>query len=157
MLIAAFSAASLLTTSAVARRVRELGTLKALGWQTRRIILQILAETAVMGALGAALGVVIGFAGITLINALAPSLTATVAQNPGSSPAKGVTISGSTLHETTLPDSVHTVAVHLHVPFQATMVTLAVALAIAGALIAGALAAWRATRLSPREALAKVT
>ena len=32
VLVAAFALASLLTTAAVARRVREFGTLKALGW-----------------------------------------------------------------------------------------------------------------------------
>ena len=35
-LIASFAVASLLTVSAVSRRVREFGTLKALGWKGRR-------------------------------------------------------------------------------------------------------------------------
>src|SRR5205807_4695166 len=38
VLIAAFAVASLLTMAAVARRVREFGTLKALGWRSGRII-----------------------------------------------------------------------------------------------------------------------
>jgi putative ABC transport system permease protein len=36
VLIAAFLLASLLTSAAVSRRVREFGTLKALGWRSRR-------------------------------------------------------------------------------------------------------------------------
>jgi putative ABC transport system permease protein len=156
VLIAAFAVASLLTAAAVARRVRELGTLKALGWKSRRIIVQILAEAAVAGVAGALIGIAIGFAGAALIDALAPALSATVAQNPGSAPAQGVTISGGALHQVTLPDAARTVAVHMHAPVHPGAIALAVALAIGGALIAGSLGAWRATRLSPVEALATV-
>src|SRR5262249_41629730 len=42
LLLAAFALAGLLTTTAVRRRVREFGTLKALGWRTRRIVAQIM-------------------------------------------------------------------------------------------------------------------
>ena len=52
-LIAAFAVASLLTVSAVSRRVREFGTLKALGWKGRRIVGQVLGESMVQGILGA--------------------------------------------------------------------------------------------------------
>ena len=38
VLIAAFAVASLLTMAAVSRRAREFGTLKALGWRSRRIV-----------------------------------------------------------------------------------------------------------------------
>ena len=48
-LIAAFAVASLLTVSAVSRRVREFGTLKALGWKGRRIVGQVLGESVVVG------------------------------------------------------------------------------------------------------------
>src|SRR5215831_12820210 len=41
VLAAAFLLASLLTMSAVSRRVREFGTLKALGWRSRRIVGQV--------------------------------------------------------------------------------------------------------------------
>ena len=50
VLIAAFAMASLLTMSAVSRRVREFGTLKALGWRSRRIVGQVMGETLVIGA-----------------------------------------------------------------------------------------------------------
>jgi putative ABC transport system permease protein len=157
VLIAAFAVSCLLTAAAVARRVREIGTLKALGWRNKRIVAQIMAESAVVGVLGAAIGVAMGLGGAALIEALAPTLSATVAQSPGATPAQGVTISGGVLHQTTLPGAAHTVTVHLGTPIRPSTLALAVALAVAGALIAGSLGAWRATRLSPVDALAQVT
>jgi putative ABC transport system permease protein len=153
VLVAAFAVASLLTTGSVTRRVGEIGTLKALGWKSRRIIAQILAEAAATGVLGAITGIAIGSGGAAVISALAPPLSATVAQNPGSAPPQGVTISGGTLHRVTLPNASRTVAVHMHAPVHPAAIAVAAALALAGALIAGSLAAWRATRLSPAEAL----
>ncbi len=63
VLIAAFLVASLLTMSAVSRRVREFGTLKALGWRSRRIIWQVMGESIAIGIIGGVVGVVLGFAG----------------------------------------------------------------------------------------------
>jgi putative ABC transport system permease protein len=40
--------------AAVARRVAEFGTLKAIGWRTRRIVAQALGESVAMGIAGAA-------------------------------------------------------------------------------------------------------
>lgn len=157
VLITAFAVAVLLVSAAVTRRVHDLGTLKALGWKSRRIIAQLMAEAAVVGVLGALIGVGIGFGGAALIDAVSPRLSATVAQNPGSSPAQGVTISGSSTHITALPGSAHTIAVTMHAPVHFTTVAIGVLLALAGALIAGSYGAWRATRLSPAAALANVT
>ena len=47
-------------------------------------------------------------------------------------------------------------AVHLTAPVTITAIVLAVALAIAGALIAGSFGGWRAARLRPAEALGRV-
>jgi putative ABC transport system permease protein len=157
VLITAFAAAVLLVSAAVTRRVRDLGTLRALGWKSRRIITQLMAEAAVVGLVGALAGVGIGFGAAGLIDAVAPRLSATVAQNPGSSPPQGVSISGGTTHAATLPGSVHTVAVSMHAPVHLATVAIGVLLALAGALIAGSYGAWRATRLSPAAALADVT
>jgi putative ABC transport system permease protein len=55
-LLAAVAVASLLTLAAVARRVREFGTLKALGWRSGRITAQVMGETLAMGIAGAAAG-----------------------------------------------------------------------------------------------------
>jgi putative ABC transport system permease protein len=155
-LAAAFAVASLLTMASVARRVREFGTLKALGWRSRRIVAQLVGESAVVGVIGAVAGIALGFGGAGLINVLAPKLSATVAQNPGSTPPQNVTINGDGMHRQVAPDAVHTVAVHLTAPVTVSAILLAAALAIAGGLIAGSLGGWRAARLRPAEALGRV-
>ena len=81
VLIAAFAVASLLTMAAVARRVREFGTLKALGWRSRRIVAQVLGESVAMGIIGGAVGVGLGLAGAAIITRIAPKLSATVASD----------------------------------------------------------------------------
>jgi hypothetical protein len=52
VLLAAFVIAVLLTLSSVGKRVREIGTLRALGWSKRRVVSQIVTETAGIGVLG---------------------------------------------------------------------------------------------------------
>jgi putative ABC transport system permease protein len=156
VLIAAFGVASLMTMGAVARRVRELGTLKALGWRSRRIVGQLLGESALIGVIGAAFGVALGFGGAALVGKLAPSVSATVAQNPGSAPPQDVTFNGAGTQHFIAPGSTHTIAVHLTAPITISAGALAVVLAIAGALIAGALGGWRAARMRPAEALTQV-
>ncbi|MDN3356463.1 ABC transporter permease [Actinomadura sp. DC4] len=152
-LAAAFAVASLLTVAAVTRRVREFGTLKAMGWRSRRIVAQLMAEAVVTGFIGAALGVGIGFAGAALVRALAPDLSATVATNPGSTPPQNVSINETGMHRQIAPGSTHTIAVHLTAPVTLTTIALAVALAVAGGLIAGSFGGWRAARLRPAQAL----
>lgn len=155
-LIAAFAAASLFTMAAVARRTRELGTLKVLGWSSRRVIGQIMGESLVAGVIGAVLGVAVGFGGAALVTAVAPKLSATVANSPGATPPKSVGINGTGMHITDAPNSTHTVAVHLAGPVTAAAIALAIGLALTGALIAGLLGSWRASRLQPAAALANV-
>jgi FtsX-like permease family len=81
--IAAFAVASLLTMAAVAWRVREFGTLKALGWRSRRITAQVMAEPVALGVIGGAAGVGLGFAGAAIITAIAPKLSAGIASATG--------------------------------------------------------------------------
>ena len=79
VLVAAFTVASLLTMAAVTRRVREFGTLKALGWRSSRIVGQVMGESIAIGILGGAAGVGLGYAGAALIDsARAPKLSATI-------------------------------------------------------------------------------
>src|SRR5690349_19635164 len=78
VLIAAFAVASLLTMAAVARRVPEFGTLKALGWRSGRIVSQVLGESVSTGIIGGVLGVGLGFAGVAVIDKIAPKLSASV-------------------------------------------------------------------------------
>jgi len=51
-LLAAFLIASLLTLSSVTKRIRELGTLKALGWSQRLVVRQVTGESVLQGLLG---------------------------------------------------------------------------------------------------------
>ncbi len=89
VLVAAFLLASLLTMAAVTRRVREFGTLKALGWQGRRIIGQVMGESIVIGIIGGVAGVALGFAGAALVEKLAPPLTASLGPTSGTATPGG--------------------------------------------------------------------
>jgi putative ABC transport system permease protein len=161
VLAAAFGVACVLTMAAVSRRVREFGTLKALGWPSTRIIRQVLGESLVIGIAGGVIGAGIGYGGAALINTLAPKLSATVGASNTASVA-GVSGPGRALGAggggalQSLADPVHTVSVTLTAPVTAGTVLLAVALAIAGGLLAGSFGGWRAARLRPAAALGKV-
>jgi len=158
VLVAAFLLASLLTMAAVARRVREFGTLKALGWRSRRIVGQVMGESIAIGVVGGAVGIALGYAGATVIDKLAPKLSATVGASNGASvtgPGQGA---GATIRSAlqALTTSSHTVSVPLTAPVTVDLIVLAVVLAVAGGLIAGAVGGWRAARLRPADALARV-
>jgi putative ABC transport system permease protein len=153
VLIAAFAVASLLTMAAVARRAAEFGTLKAIGWRTRRIVAQVLGESVVMGIAGAAAGVGLGFAGTAIITAAAPSLSATVGGNTGPQAIGPAGAHAAPIGGASAP---HTVAVPLHPSVTAGVIVLAVILAVAGGLLAGSFGSWRIARLRPADALARV-
>lgn len=76
VLIAAFLVAGLLTSSAVSRRVREFGTLKALGWKSGRVTRQVVGEALVNGLMGGVLGIAVGLGGAYIVTAISPTLTA---------------------------------------------------------------------------------
>jgi putative ABC transport system permease protein len=176
VLVAAFLLASLLTMSAVSRRVREFGTLKALGWRSRRIVAQVMGEAITIGIIGGAVGVGLGFAGATLVSKLTKPLSASVGQTTGSATPGGARTfggfggggggegggggfggrGGGGGFGRAAAAAVHTVAVHLTAPVTIGAVILAVVLAVAGGLIAGIFGGWRAARLRPAEALARV-
>ena len=54
--VGAFLLAALLALSSVGKRVRELGTLKALGWTQRKVVRQIAGESLATGVLGGVVG-----------------------------------------------------------------------------------------------------
>ncbi|WP_063779620.1 ABC transporter permease, partial [Streptomyces sp. AcH 505] len=83
VLIAAFVVAGLLTSSAVSRRVREFGTLKALGWKSGRVTRQVVGEAVVNGLIGGVLGIAVGLAGAYAVTAVSPSLTAQLGGSGG--------------------------------------------------------------------------
>jgi putative ABC transport system permease protein len=152
VLIAAFAVASLLTIAAVSRRVREFGTLKALGWRSRRIVSQVMGESVAMGIIGGAVGVGLGFAGAALITKIAPKLSATYATATG----QRVETAGPGGSQSFTPTASHTVSVPMHASVTASVIVLAVVLAVAGGLLAGTFGSWRIGRLRPAAALARV-
>jgi ABC-type antimicrobial peptide transport system permease subunit len=154
VLIAAFLVASLLTMSAVSRRVREFGTLKALGWRSWRVVGQVVGESMVTGIAGGVIGVGIGYAAAEVINKIAPKLTATVG-----SPSQAPSGAGSALSQAAqqiASNTTHTIAVPLTADVTKATIVLAVVIAVVGGLVAGTLGGWRAARLRPAAALARV-
>jgi putative ABC transport system permease protein len=162
VLIAAFAVASLLTMAAVARRVPEFGTLKALGWRSGRIVSQVLGESVSTGILGGALGVGLGFAGVAIIDKIAPKLSATVPSATGGGLQTQVAGPGGTGGPVTggpgpISGASHTtIAVPMAASVTIGVIVLAVLLAVAGGLLAGSFGGWRAARLRPAAALTRV-
>jgi ABC-type antimicrobial peptide transport system permease subunit len=138
---AAFLLAALLALSSVGKRVRELGTLKALGWTQRMVVRQIAGESLAQGAAGGLLGIVLGVLAALAINAFGPTLTASASTGGGSS------LLGAGAVRTA------TSAVSLSAPVGITVLAIGFALALLGGLIAGAAGALRAARLRPADAL----
>ncbi|MFC5215212.1 ABC transporter permease [Streptomyces coerulescens] len=156
VLVAAFLVAGLLTSSAVSRRVREFGTLKALGWKSGRVTRQVVGEAVVNGLLGGALGIAIGLAGAYVVTAISPTLEAQLGGGggggTGGGPGGGGFGGGGPMRQT----ASSTLDVALTAPVSLTTVALAVGLAVTGGLIAGAFGGWRASRLRPADALRRV-
>jgi putative ABC transport system permease protein len=177
VLAAAFALAVLLTMSAVTRRVREFGTLKALGWRSQRVVGQVMGEALTIGVIGGIVGVGLGYLGSLLVGHFAPPLTAALGQTTGSATpgggrvftpgaggpgsgaggfagggAGGFRPGGGFGRLASDP----TVTVHLSAPVTISIIGAAVLLAIIGGLIAGGFGSWRAASLRPAAALARV-
>jgi ABC-type antimicrobial peptide transport system permease subunit len=145
-LLAAILIASLLTLASVTKRIRELGTLKAVGWSQRLVVRQVTGESLLQGVFGGILGAALGVGGALAIGALGLTLKATVAQasNGGGFGfgrfGQTAVSSGSTVLKLTAPVSIG-------------LILLAVGLAIAGGLVSGAVGGLRAARLRPADSL----
>ena len=144
--IAAFLLAVLLTLSSVGKRVRELGTLKALGWTQWLVVRQVVGESLAQGVLGGLVGVVLGIVVAVGIGAFGPTLTAS------SSTGGGDGFFG--LGEVTARSVTDQVA--LSAPIAAGVLLIGFVLAVVGGLVAGAAGAFRASRLRPADALRQV-
>src|SRR5213076_1291580 len=116
-LVTAIALATLLTIAAVGRRVREIGTLKALGWRTRRVVGQVMGETLVLGLIGGALGIGLGIAGAWIVTTVAS------AQGLVGPPGGGNPFS-------------RTISVALHASVTPSLAATAVGLSLAGGAIA---------------------
>jgi putative ABC transport system permease protein len=145
-LLAAFLIASLLTLSSVTKRIRELGTLKAIGWSQRLVVRQVTGESLIQGLIGGLIGVVLGIAGASAIGAFGPTLEATV----GAATEQGPRFLGP-FGQGAVESSATEVA--LDAPISPTIVLWAVGLALLGGLVAGAVGSLRASRLRPADAL----
>ncbi|MFH8338707.1 ABC transporter permease [Streptomyces sp. AM6-12] len=161
VLVAAFLVAGLLTSSAVSRRVREFGTLKALGWKSGRVTRQVVGEAIVNGLVGGVLGIALGLAGAYVVTAISPTLQAQLGaggsgfgERPGGGGFGGG--GGGAGFGGAGRQAAKSLEVALTAPVSLTTILLAVGLAVAGGLIAGAFGGWRASRLRPADALRRV-
>jgi ABC-type antimicrobial peptide transport system permease subunit len=145
-LLSAFLIASLLTLSSVTKRIREFGTLKALGWSQRLVVRQVTGESLLVGLLGGVLGVVVGIGGALLARTFAPTLDATVSAGTGGGPRFFGPFGQGAVEPTATE-------VALDAPVSVALILGAVGLALLGGLIAGAVGSLRAARLRPADAL----
>ena len=144
--VAAFLLAVLLTLSSVGKRVRELGTLKALGWTQWQVVRQVMGESLTQGVLGGLLGVVLGVVVATAIGAFGPTLTASSSTGGG----EGFFGLGAVTARSV------TDQVALTAPIAVGVLIAGFLLAVVGGLLAGAAGAFRASRLRPADALRQV-
>jgi ABC-type antimicrobial peptide transport system permease subunit len=140
---AAFLLAALLTMSSVGKRVRELGTLKAIGWTQRLVVRQVVGEATAQGLVGGLIGIGAGALASAVIAGFGPTLTASSSSGGGSGPF-------AALARTT------TAHVPLTAPVTAGALLLGFGLALAGGLLAGGAGALRAARLRPADAMRTV-
>src|SRR5439155_586102 len=123
--VAAFLLAALLALSSVGKRVRELGTLKALGWTQRMVVRQIAGESLAQGILGGVLGIGLGVGASLALDAFGPSLTASS------------TSGGDLLGLGAATARTATSSVSLDAPIGIGILAIGFGLALLGGLIAG--------------------
>lgn len=146
VLLAGFAIAVLLTLSNITKRVREIGSLRAMGWSRGLVVRQILAETVGIGVLGGLIGIALGAAICGVIDAVGPSLSVT-----SSGLSVGASSASTLFGQSTTGSS--TGSVSLSAPIELTSILLGFFGALVGGVLAGALGGWRAARLAPATAL----
>ena len=152
VLLAAFGLAILFTSSGVARRTREFGTLKAIGWRSRRVVAQVMGESIVTGLLGGLIGIALGVLGIWIVNNFAPSLTASISAATGMASPGGPGGPGGPgmIQESSV------MSLALHANLDPTLLATAIGIALLGGVLAGVFGGLRAAKLSPASALRSV-
>ncbi len=148
--LTAFLIALLLTLSSVGKRVREIGTLKALGWKQRVVVRQIVGESLAQGVFGGLIGVVLGVTLAAIIGAVGPTLTASSSTGGGGAAASdffglGEARRGRSPTRSRSPRRL-----------RSPILLLGLLVAILGGLVAGAAGGWRAARMRPADALRQV-
>jgi ABC-type antimicrobial peptide transport system permease subunit len=144
--LTAFLIALLLTLSSVGKRVREIGTLKALGWKQGIVVRQVVGESVAQGVVGGLIGIVLGIGAAALIGALGPTLSARSSTGGGDD---FFGLGAATAR--TVTDQVALTA-----PVALSMLLLGFLVAVLGGLVAGAAGGWRAARMRPADALRQV-
>lgn len=154
VLLVALVLAVLFTISGVARRTREFGTLKAIGWSNGRIVRQVAGESFAQGLLGGVAGLILGLGGILLVNVISPTISvsaSTQATGPGGQGGPGMGGPGGFGRA-----AAQATDIVLSAPVTPVVVVAAVGIAVLGGVLAGAFGGWRAARLSPAAALRSV-
>lgn len=147
VLAGAFAIAALLTLSSVAKRVREIGTLRAIGWSKGRVVRQVMGETLGIGLIGGVLGLGVGAAVSVAVHTMSPTLTATNPVIPGLTSSS---LSGFFGQARAAATTVH---VQLSAPLHFNTLLVGIGFALLGGLLAGLVGGWRAARLAPAVAL----
>ncbi len=151
----AFLIAILLTLAGISKRVREIGTLRAIGWRRSMVVRQIVMETIVIGLIGGVIGVAGGLAVDAAVGKFSPSFTvgnvATLGQ--GSSQFTRFLGDAGTQVRNDQDAARQEHIVRIIPPFDLRVILLGVGFALVGGLLAGAVGGWRATRLQPADAL----
>jgi ABC-type antimicrobial peptide transport system permease subunit len=143
--ISAFLLAALLALSSIGKRVRELGTLKALGWTQRMVVRQVAGESLAQGLLGGIFGIIVGVVVCLGIGAFGPSLSASSTTGGGNLLGLGAETARTA-----------TSSISLSAPIGVTVLAIGFGLALLGGLVAGTAGALRAARLRPADALRTV-
>ena len=144
--------------TSVMERTTEIGVLKSLGAKSRTIMLAFLSEAAITGLIGGAVGAAVG-AGLSylVISVLSgtlgfggsPSAAAPSAASRAASGAGGASFSSFGLGAASSSSSSLSIAPSI----TPELVLIAIGIAAAVGLLGGLLPAWRASRLTPVEAL----
>lgn len=145
VLTAGFAVAGALMLASVGERVRELGTLRAIGWRRGAVVRQVLAEALVQGLIGAVAGLALGITVVWIVSTLAPPLQAISLTGASNASPFG-------LGQVTAPVG-GARAVRLEAAVEAWPVVVAITLCVAGGLLSGAAGAVRSARLRPADAL----
>ncbi|EKD56235.1 MAG: Integral membrane protein [uncultured bacterium] len=151
VVLASFIIVSLLTLLSVNKRVREIGTLKALGWSNGLVTRQIILENLVLGIFGAIIGIGLGVLAIYLINHYNITFSANFAnQSTGEGGGGFMRRFAQTTQNNTAT------SVKLNVEYSYIIMLLGVLTAIIGSFVSGTVAAFKSAKMKPQEALRKL-